>query len=60
MNSKTRLITMALLLIVSFFGGLVGEYLDADMGFVIGIVGTYILLSVVLIANGKVKFTRNG
>ncbi|EKO3939106.1 hypothetical protein F7U67_001627 [Vibrio metschnikovii] len=59
MNSKTRLIAMTLLLIVSFFGGLVGECFDADVGFVIGIVGTYILLSVVLIVAGKVDFTRN-
>lgn len=60
MNSKTRLITMASLLISSVLGGLIGEYLDAEMGFFIGIMGTYVLLSVLLIFAGKIRFTRNG
>jgi hypothetical protein len=51
---------MASLLILSVLGGLIGECLDAEMGFFIGIMGTYVLLSVLLIFAGKIRFTRNG
>jgi hypothetical protein len=50
--------TITALVALSVLGGLLGRQFDADMGFVVGILGTYVLLSVALIATGKVKFKR--
>ena len=58
MRSKIRIMTISALVGLSVLGGWLGRKFDADMGFVIGIIGTYILLSVVLIAAGKVRFKR--
>ncbi|EGQ8013251.1 hypothetical protein HFM15_001520 [Vibrio cholerae] len=58
MRLKTRTMTITALVGLSALGGLLGHKFDADTGFVVGILGTYILLSVSLIATGKVKFNR--
>jgi hypothetical protein len=58
MRSKIRIMTITALVALSVLGGLLGRQFDADMGFVVGILGTYVLLSVALIATGKVKFKR--
>lgn len=56
MNLKTRLTTMTILIFLSVLGGLLGNSFDDDVGFTIGITGTYLLLVAGLVANGKVKF----
>ena len=56
MNLKTRLTTMTILIFLSVLGGLLGNTFNADVGFTIGIGGTYLLLVAGLVANGKVKF----
>lgn len=50
--------TITALVVLSVIGGLLGRKFDHDMGFVVGILGTYVILSMVLIATGKVRFKR--
>ena len=47
---------MTILIFLSVLGGLLGNSVDADVGFTIGITGTYLLLVAGLAASGKVKF----
>ncbi|MEZ8329181.1 hypothetical protein AB6C40_14975 [Vibrio splendidus] len=60
MNLKTRLTTMTILIFLSVLGGLLGNSIGPDVGFTIGITGTYLLLVAGLVANGKVKFKGKG
>lgn len=50
--------TIIVMVGLSATGGFLGSEIDPGMGFVFGILGTYILLSMALIATGKVKFKR--
>jgi hypothetical protein len=47
--------TIIVLVGLSVIGGFLGSEFDSGIGFVVGILGTYIILSVALIATGKVK-----
>ncbi len=58
MRSKIRIVTIIVMVGVSVIGGFLCNELDPGMGFVVGILGTYILLSMALIATGRVKFKR--
>lgn len=60
MTTKSRLITVTALMVLSVLGGILGQSFDAKNGFVVGVLSTYVLLSIILIANGKVKLTRKG
>ncbi len=56
MRFKTRRMTVTALVILSVLGGLLGRHYDADVGFVVGTLSTYLLLCGLLIVMGKVKF----
>lgn len=58
MRLKTRIMTITALVGLSALGGFLGHKFDAGTGFLVGILGTYILLSVALVATGKVRFNR--
>lgn len=55
MTTRTRVLVMAMLISLSIIGGLLGQMFDPGMGFSIGALSTYGLLSVMLIIGGKVK-----
>jgi hypothetical protein len=60
MTTKSRLITVTALMVLSILGGILGQSFDVKNGFAVGVLSTYVLLSIVLIVNGKVKLTRKG
>ncbi len=56
MHFNTRFVTIIALVILSVLGGLLGRQFDADVGFVVGTLSTYLLLCGLLIVMGKVTF----
>lgn len=58
MNLKARLTTMTVLIFLSVLGGLLGNSVNSDVGFTIGIISTYLLLVSALVASGKVKLKK--
>lgn len=58
MHTRTRLFTLTTLIFLSVLGGLIAHYFEPDMGFIVGTLASYLLLSVFLVAAGKVKLSR--
>lgn len=58
MKTKTRLVTMAILLILSVLGGFLTNAIGVSYGLSIGTLGTYSILTLLLIITGKVQFKR--
>lgn len=58
MHTRTRLFTLTTLIFLSVLGGLLAHYFEPNMGFIVGILGSYLLFSVFLMVAGKVKLSR--
>ncbi|MEZ8107270.1 hypothetical protein [Vibrio cortegadensis] len=46
MHTRTRLFTFTTLIFLSVLGGLIAHYFEPDMGFIVGILASYLMLSV--------------